>query len=134
MQADALRTESLVKAARDLLVPGKDNEELERVIEGLKRADLAGVPGLKPLKVKVLGNITTDYIADHLRLMLLRNGFAPKVEAGHYGALVRGLMSEADLTSKGCDAAVLILTHRDIQFPPSLGLTAEQARELVQRE
>jgi FkbH-like protein len=134
MQADALRTESLVKAARDLLIPGTDHEEIERVVEGLKRAELAAIPGLRPLKVKILGNITTDYLADHIRLMLVRDGFAAQVQAGHYGGLVRGLMGEAELTPASCDAAVLILTHRDVQFPPSLGISAQQARELVTRE
>jgi FkbH-like protein len=134
MQADALRAESLIKAARDLLIPGADHEEIERVVEGLKRTELTDVAGLKPLKVKILGNITTDYIADHLRLMLVRGGFAATVQAGHYGGLVRSLMGEADLSAASCDAAVLILTHRDIQFPPQPGLTAQQARELVQRE
>jgi FkbH-like protein len=134
MQADALRAESLVKAARDLLIPGAQQEEIERITEGLKRAELTSVAGLRPLKVKILGNITTDYIADHVRLMLVRNGFAANVEAGHYGGLTRGLMGEADLTPASCDAAILVLTHRDIQFPPQLGMTAQQAREQVQRE
>src|ERR1700760_3236024 len=133
MQAEALSAESLVKAARDLLIPGAEQEDIERIVEGLKRAQLGGIAGLKPLKVKVLGNITTDYITDHIRFMLVRNGFAAKVEPGHYGGLVRGLMGEADLTVAGCDAAVLILTHRDVQFPPQLGMTAQQAREPVQR-
>jgi FkbH-like protein len=134
MQADALRAESLVKAARDLLIPGAQQEEIERITEGLKRAELGSVAGLRPLKVKILGNITTDYIADHVRLMLVRNGFAASVEAGHYGGLTRGLMGEADLSPASCDAAVLALTHRDIQFPPQLGMTTQQAREQVQRE
>src|SRR5271155_370377 len=66
--------------------------------------------------------------------MLVRNGFAASVEAGHYGGLTRGLMGEADLSPASCDASVLVLTHRDIQFPPQLGMSAQQAREQVQRE
>src|ERR1700761_2413826 len=134
MQADGPSAQSLVKAARDLLIPGAEQEDIERIVQGLKRADLGDIPGLRPLRVKVLGNITTDYVTDHLRLMLVRDGFAAKVQPGHYGGLVRGLMGEADLTAASCDAAILILTHRDIQFPPQLGMTAQQARELVQRE
>jgi FkbH-like protein len=92
------------------------------------------VGSLKPLRVKVLGNITTDYLTDHLRLMLVRAGYAPRIEAGHYGALIRGLMGETDLSPTSCDAAVLVLTHRDLQFPPPVGASAAEARELVNRE
>jgi FkbH-like protein len=134
MQAEGPSAQSLVKAARDLLIPGAEQEDIERIVQGLKRAELSDIAGLRPLKVKVLGNITTDYLTDHLRLMLVRDGFAAKVQPGHYGGLVRGLMGEEDLTAAACDAAVLMLTHRDIQFPPQPGMTAQQARELVQRE
>jgi FkbH-like protein len=134
MQSDTLQGAPLVSAARELLIPGASEDEIERVIAGLKRLDLSQTPGLKPLKVKLLGSITTDYLADHIRLMLVRNGFGPAIEAGDYGGLIRGLLGEADLTASGCDAAVLVLTHRDIQFPPTFGLGAAEARELVARE
>jgi FkbH-like protein len=134
MNSDVSASAALVTAAQALLIPESGQEELDRVVAGLKNVDLERVPGLKPLKVRVLGNITTDYLVDHLRLMLVRNGFAAAVEAGHYGGLIRGLLGEADLSPSGCDAAVLVLTHRDLQFPPPLGVNAEEARQLVARE
>lgn len=134
MQAQAPGAASAVRAAQDLLIPGADNDSIERIVAGLKRLDISGVAGLTPLKVKILGNITTDYLADYLRLMLVRSGFAATVEPGQYGGLVRGLLGDVDLTPSSCDAAVLILTHRDMQFPPPIGIETEQARELVGRE
>lgn len=125
---------TLVKSAWDLPIPGTPSEEVDRMVAALKQTALDNVPGLKPLRVQVLANITSDYLTDHLRLMLVRGGFAPTVNGGHYGGLVRGLMGEVDLTSTQCDAAVLILTHRDLQFPPLVGITAEEARALVNRE
>jgi FkbH-like protein len=134
MQANALREQSSVKAARDLLIPGATHEEIERVVASLKRLDMSSVASLRPLKVKILSNITTDYITDYIRLMLVRAGFSPALEPGHYGGLIRGLLGEVDLTPAACNAAVLILTHRDLQFPPPLGASAIEARELVARE
>ncbi len=134
MSADDFRATAHVKAAQELSIPGATFEEIDRVAAGLKRADLSAVRPLRPLNVKILGNITTDYLADHIRLMLVRAGFAASVEAGHYGGLVRGLLGEVDLTSSGCDVAIVVLNHRDIQFPPPLGCDPAEARELVSRE
>jgi hypothetical protein len=75
MQVDARRAASLVKAARELLIPGASHNEIEALLAGLKRTDLSGAASLKPLKVKILGNITTDYLAEYVRLMLIRAGF-----------------------------------------------------------
>jgi FkbH-like protein len=129
-----LHAQSLVSAARDLLIPGSSHEQIDRIVAGLKRRDISSVTSLRPLKVKILGNITTDYLTDYIRLMLVRAGYAPTLEAGHYGGLVRGLLGEVALTPDACDAAVIMLTHRDIQFPPPLGATTLEARELVVRE
>ncbi|MEJ0099072.1 MAG: HAD-IIIC family phosphatase [Pseudomonadota bacterium] len=134
MGSNPLQAQSLVSAARELLIPGSGYEQVDRIVTGLKRSDLSGVASLRPLRVKILGNITTDYITDYIRLMLVRAGYAPSLEAGHYGSLVRGLMGEVALTPDACDAAVVILTHRDIQFPPRPGATMAEARELVERE
>jgi FkbH-like protein len=128
------RAASLVKAARELLIPGASHDEIEALLAGLKRTDLNGATGLTPLKVKILGNITTDYLAEYVRLMLIRAGFNPRVEPGHYGGLVRGLLGEENLTASGTDAAFLMLSHRDVQFPPTPGMSAAEARELVKRE
>jgi FkbH-like protein len=125
---------SLVKAAREFHIPGAASEDIDRVVSGLRQTPVDTVPGLKPLRVQVLANITSDYLADHLRLMLVRAEYAPQVAPGHYGGLVRGLMGEVELTSARCDAAVLILSHRDLQFPPPIGVSAEEAQELVKRE
>jgi FkbH-like protein len=125
---------ALVRAVRQLALPAADGEAIERLAAALKRVDLSGVPGLVPLRVQILANITTDYLADHLRLMLIRGGFGAGVTAGHYGALVRGLFGEADLMPATCDAAVLVLTHRDLQFPPRPGMSDAEARALVARE
>jgi len=134
MGSNPLHAQSLVSAARDLLILGSSHEQIDRIVAGLKLSDISNVASLRPLKVKVLGNITTEYITDYVRLMLVRAGFAPSLEAGHYGGLVRGLLGEVALTPDACDAAVIILTHRDIQFPPPLGATLAEARELVDRE
>jgi FkbH-like protein len=134
MQPTDLNQISLVKAAREFHFPGASSEEVDRVLAGLRRTPVDTVPGLRPLRVQILANITSDYLADHLRLMLVRAEYAPQVTPGHYGGLVRGLMGEVELTSAHCDAAVLILSHRDLQFPPPIGVSADNARELVKRE
>ncbi len=123
-----------IQAALGLRVPGAHEGEVDPIVAALKRMDLLAVDGLKPLRVRVLGNVTTDYLADHLKLMLLRSGFGASVNAGQYGGLVRGLLGDVDLGPENCDACFLILDHRDIQFPPPIGSTAEEARALVQRE
>jgi FkbH-like protein len=132
--ARTLEVESLVAATRALLIPGATHEEIERGVQNLKRADTSGVASLRPLKILVLSNITTDYVGDYIRLMLVRSGFDATVERGRYGGLVSGLLGEADLTAAACDAAVLMLTHRDIQFPPPVGISVTEARDLVARE
>ena len=116
------------------MIPGANFEDIERITASLKRIDASGLPGLKSLKLKVLGNITTDYLVDHLRLMLVRSGIGASLNAGHYGGLVRGLLGEVALTTHDCDAAILVLTYRDIQFPPPFGSSASEATELVARE
>lgn len=134
MRVDPESALSLLRAARELLIPGIDGESVERVVTGLKRVDLSGVANLKPLKLQIIANITTDYLTDYVRFMLVRAGYSATVEPGHYGGLVRGLLGEVDLTPSAGDAALVFLTHRDIQFPPSLGASVEEARELVRRE
>jgi FkbH-like protein len=124
----------LAAQARALLIPGATDEQLESVLQKLKRVDSLGVASLRPLRVFILANITTDYLADYIRLMLIRNGFDPTVTRGRYGGLVSGLLGEVNLTPPVCDAAVLILTHRDLQYPPPLGVSLTEARELVARE
>lgn len=134
MQSNILDGAALVKAAQQLVIPGVSGEEIERITAGLKRIDLGRIAGLTALKVKILGNITTDYLTDHVRLMLARAGFAANIQAGHYGGLVRGLLGEESLTASDCDACILALTYRDIQFPPPFGATIDEARDLVARE
>jgi FkbH-like protein len=134
MQAQAPRVASLVRAAQDLLIPGARKEEIERVVAGLKRADVSVVPALKSLRVEILGSFTTDYLADHLRMMLVRAGYAASVTPGQYGGLIRGLLGEVSLAGTECDLALLLPTHRDLQYPPPVGIGIEQARELVSRE
>ncbi len=134
MLADTPRVTSIVQTAQGLHISATAREDLERVVAGLKRADLTKVPHLKPLRVKILGNITTDYLADYLRLMLVRCGFGAAVAPGHYGALVSELLGPHSPASDDCDACIVVLNHRDIQFPPSFGIGASEAQALVQRE
>ena len=134
MQTDYLRAEALIRSARNLLIPGSEFQNIERVAEALKRSAPLGAAGLRRLKVRVLSNITTDYLADHLRLMLLRDGFDPDLQPGQYGGLIKGMMGDVDLAVSTCDAAIIVLTHRDIQYPPPLGANHNQAREQVIRE
>jgi FkbH-like protein len=126
--------DQLVADARALLIPGASHEDIDRVVQKLKRTEALDIAELRPLKVRLLGNITSDYLADYVRLMLLRDGFDARVPPGRYGGLVSGLLGEVDLRPEGCDAAVLVLTHRDVQFPPPLGAPPAEARELVSRE
>ena len=132
MQGDA--TAALIKAAQELLIPGAVQEAIDRMVTRLKQADISSAANLKPLKVQILSNITTDYLTDYIRLMLLRSGFAATVEPGEYGGLVRGLLGGVDLSASAGCTAIVFLTHRDIQFPPSLGVSGDNAHELVARE
>jgi FkbH-like protein len=134
MQGDDLRPLSLVKAARELLIPGSDIEAIERVATRLKDVEISGLANLKPLNVQIIANITSDYLCDYVRLMFVRSGFAATVQPGHYGGLVRDLLGEVDLNASPGNAAVVMFTHRDIQYPPPLGIDAKEARELVNRE
>jgi len=133
MQGDDIGP-ALVNAAKELLIPGADFDEIERLASSLKAVDFSTVAGLKPLHVQLLANITTDYLTDHVRLMLVRAGYAATVQSGHYGGLIRALLGEATLTAAPAKAVVAILTHRDIQNPPPLGIGVEEARDLVRRE
>jgi FkbH-like protein len=134
MQSNSSNKPSPVDAVRQLQIPGSSTEEIDRLASSLKTTDYSKDPSLKPLRVIVLGNITTNYIVDHIRLMLVRNGYAAAIEPGEYGGLVRGLLGEYDLSPKTCDAAILLLSHRDVQFPPSAGISTNEARRLVEKE
>ena len=118
-------------AAKNLIIPGASADEIENLVAALKRMDLRTDAGLKPITISLLGNVTTNYLADYIRLMMVRQGYAATIKVGEYGGLISGLLEGGELTSTSCDAAIVLLSYRDIQHPPPVGASASHARELV---
>lgn len=103
-------------------------EDLENLAVRLARE--TDLPGEK-LSIGLVGSITLDYLEDHLRLGLVRWGFAPMFQKAAFGTLVPSLMSGP---LPAADLVVFIPSERDLMYVPPLGCTAEEADAAVKSE
>lgn len=78
-------------------------------------------------KVRVVSSFTTSFLVDALRLALFRRGLTVELEEAPYGVLVPELADPDSRANSWADLVIVLPTHRDFQFAPPVGSTAETA-------
>jgi FkbH-like protein len=87
------------------------------------------------LKVALLSGFTIDFLADLLPLMFFRHGFVIELYKGGYGDIVSDLLiSKSKLHEFKPDLVIVLPTHRDLVFFPSLGSTHGEYTTALQEE
>ena len=87
------------------------------------------------LKVALLSGFTVNFLADLLPLMFFRHGFAIDIYIGGYGEIASELLVPKSKVHKFKPDLIIILpTHRDLVFLPSLGSTDDEYTLALQEE
>jgi len=99
------------------------------------RRELLQSPGLKDLRVAVLGGSTTNELVDLLELLLLADGFRPEIYQSDYNRYFEeAVLSPEQLVTFRPDVVYLHTSCLNIQGFPPLGATADAFAAAVAAE
>ena len=99
------------------------------------RRKLLETPGLRPLRIAVLGGSTTNELVDLWELLLLSEGFKPEFHQTEYGRFYTdAVMSPEEIIKFKPELIYLHTTLRNIQRFPDLNSSEEQLSAHVEAE
>jgi FkbH-like protein len=99
------------------------------------RRELLSGPGLRDLRIAVLGGSTMDQLVNMLELLLLANGFRPTFHKGEYGRFYEEAVHEAHALAEFKPDLVYIHTScRNVVNMPQVTCTAADLPSYVQAE
>jgi FkbH-like protein len=111
-----------------------DQTKLGRLARLLAAARSAGrdLAPLRPFRLGVIGNSTTDFLAPVLEASALRHGIALEVVGASYGqAMQQALDPRSALQRAAPDAVLLAFDHRALPLAPTPEADAAQAAGMV---
>ena len=99
------------------------------------RREFAAKPGLKKIRIAVLGGSTTNELVDLWELLLLAKGFEPTFQQSEYGLFYEEAVHNTEaLAAFEPDIVFLHTSYRNIQHAPSIGATEEDFESAVKAE
>ena len=119
--------------ANDLL--SKSYNEVQRLAKRYNRYPSKTQQPKQTLKIALLCGFTVDFLADLLPLMFLRHGFGVDIYKGGYGEIASELLApDSNLHAFKADLVIILPTHRDLVFSPSLGGKNDEYAAALQDE
>jgi len=119
--------------ANDLL--SKSSNEVQKLAKRYNRSSNKVQQPKQTLKVAVLSGFTVDFLVELLPLMFLRHGFVIDIYKGGYGEIVSELLtSKSRLHKFKADLIIILPTHRDLVFMPSLLSSHDEYMAALQEE
>lgn len=135
IRALASNNEDLGAAIRDLAGFALDEKDLLKLAREISRAQADGrsLHPLRPFRLGVVSNATTDYLTPALIGTAARYGFALECVTGQYGQVVQeAMVPSSTVNSAAVDAVLLALDYRGLPLRLMPDATREQADAAVQ--
>jgi predicted enzyme involved in methoxymalonyl-ACP biosynthesis len=115
-----------------------DNTQLELLAKAINRvrADAPVDPNLSQLRLGIVSNATTDFLAAPITASALRHGINADVAIGEYGQVLQDVLNPSSfLYQPACDAILVALDHRGFSAQLAIGVdhtaAVEQAVDLL---
>ncbi len=117
--------------------PGSSPLSLEDLLLNRKRLrrQLLTRPGLKPIRIAVLGGTTTSELVDFLEIFLLNDGFKPDFHQSEYGRYFEDAVLEPELVSAfKPDIVYLHTCSANLKHQPPASCNEHEFRSYVDAE
>ena len=127
--------ERLVSYLDSVPFPWVEGTDIDRAAKRLvKDSEALSLVGPE-IAVQVLSTFLTDYLINHLVLMFARRGMRANIRCDEYGVLATAILDEShDIHTSPPDLFLILLSHRDLRFCPSLNADPETGKKAIVEE
>lgn len=131
----AQRLAELHQALSNPLLLETETGHLQKLAKRLKKADPGMLPVQRGCRVSLAGGFLLDYLVEVLPLFLAHRGIAGAMRVAPYGTLFSDMLDPASgYQAFDPQVTVLMPSHRDIRYKPSVGEGAAEEAQCIEKE